>query len=95
MAQAVAENGPVSVVVDASGFHHDKGGIYHDRICRNDPSGLNHAVLVLGTDQTIGLLKIVMVVVGEIMDTFTYPEIVEIIVESPIFQVIPLHKLNI
>ena len=31
--KAVAENGPVSVAVDASGFHQDRGGIYYDKNC--------------------------------------------------------------
>ena len=57
LAKAVAENGPVSVAVDASGFHHYRGGIYYERYCRNDASGLNHAVLVVGYGPNYWIVK--------------------------------------
>ena len=57
LAKAVAENGPVSVAVDASGFHQYHGGIYYDQNCRNDRSGLNHAVLVVGYGPNYWIVK--------------------------------------
>ena len=57
LAKAVAENGPVSVALDASGMQSYRGGIYSGRDCRNDVSGLNHAVLVVGYEPNYWIVK--------------------------------------
>ena len=57
LAKAVAENGPVSVAVDASGFQNYRGGVYYNRRCRNEAQGLNHAVLVVGYTPTFWIVK--------------------------------------
>ena len=57
LARAVAENGPVSVAVDASGFQHYDGGIFYDKNCGNDSSDLSHAVLVVGYEPKYWIVK--------------------------------------
>lgn len=64
LVKSVAENGPVSVAVDVSGFHYYRGYIYYESNCRNDASGLNHAVLVKSMDLITGLSRSVMALVG-------------------------------
>uniref|UniRef100_A0A1B6FJ27 Peptidase C1A papain C-terminal domain-containing protein n=1 Tax=Cuerna arida TaxID=1464854 RepID=A0A1B6FJ27_9HEMI len=47
---ALLKHGPISVAIDASNptFTFYANGIYNEKNCRNDPDGLDHAVLLVG-----------------------------------------------
>ena len=55
LAKAVAENGPVSVAIDASGFQHYRGGIFYKPDCSS--SYLSHAVIVIGYAPNYWMIK--------------------------------------
>lgn len=47
---ALLKHGPISIAIDASRptFTFYSNGIFHDKNCKNDPDGLDHAVLLVG-----------------------------------------------
>ena len=55
LAKAVANHGPVSVAIDASGFQHYLGGIFSERTCTR--YWLNHAVVVVGYEPNYWIVK--------------------------------------
>ena len=55
LAKVVAENGPVSVAIDASGFQHYRGGLFYEPHCSS--TYLSHAVIVVGYAADYWIIK--------------------------------------